>query len=177
MFWKPGLDAPGELKQKDVAPGNGEETTGFVFNNNKNLSLASQRQKLPIFNFRNHFLYLVETSSVTIVVGETGSGKSTQIPQYLSEANWNDGGKQILVTQPRRSATISLSSRIADEMACHNGDLVGYQIRFDNNVTSSTKIVFTTDGSFLREIIADPLLSKYSVIVVDEVHERNASIR
>lgn len=169
MFWKPGADAP-VLRQKDTGT---NETTNFIYNANKNCSLSAQRQKLPIFNYRNNFLYSVESNSVTVVVGETGSGKSTQIPQYLSEANWASNGMMIAVTEPRRNATITLASRVADEMGCHLGSEVGYQIRFENAVSESTKIMYCTDGSLLREIMADPLLTKYAVIVVDEVHERN----
>lgn len=170
MFWKPGSDLP-TLKQRDSC----QEINDLncIFNVNKNLTLNSQRQKLPIFNFRNHFLYLVENNSVTIVVGETGSGKSTQIPQYLAEANWACNGKCIVVSQPRRNATITLANRVADEMSCHMGTDVGYQIRFDDAKCDFTKILYSTDGYLLREVMMDPLLSKYSVIVVDEVHERN----
>ena len=171
MFWKPGSDVP-VLKQRDSQHGRNDDIN-FIFNSNKNLPLTSQRQKLPIFNFRNHFLHMVEENSVTIVIGETGSGKSTQIPQYLLEANWASNGKCIAVSQPRRNAAISLASRVADEMSCYMGADVGYQIRFDTVKCDSTKIIYSTDGFLLREVMADPLLSKYSVIVVDEVHERN----
>lgn len=171
MFWKPGATAP-PLSQKDGQTG-ANEKTNFIFNSNKNCSLSAQRQKLPIFTYRNNFLFSVETHTVTIVVGETGSGKSTQIPQYLSEANWASNGMRIAVTEPRRNAAITLASRVADEMSCHLGADVGYQIRFENAISESTKIVYCTDGSLLREIMVDPLLSKYSVVIVDEVHERN----
>ena len=171
MFWKPGSEPP-VLRQKDTVTDE-SDLTNFVFNVHKNCSLSAQRQKLPIFNYRNNFLFSVETNSVTIVVGETGSGKSTQIPQYLSEANWASNNMKIAVTEPRRNAAITLASRVADEMSCHLGSDVGYQIRFENAISDTTKIVYCTDGSLLREIMVDPLLSKYAVVVVDEVHERN----
>ena len=170
MFWKPGAECP-QLKQKDVTTSS--DVPQFTFNSNKNLSLASQRQKLPIFNYRNHLLHLVESNLVTIVIGETGSGKSTQIPQYLVEANWASGSKCIAVTQPRRNSALTLATRVADEKSCYLGTDVGYQIRFESSMSPTTKILYTTDGALLREIMTDPLLMKYSVIVVDEVHERN----
>ena len=173
MFWKPGSEAP-VLRQKDTSI-NESDNTNFVFNVHKNCSLSAQRQKLPIFNYRNNFLFSVETNPVTVVVGETGSGKSTQIPQYLAEANWASNGKIIAVTEPKRNAAITLASRVADEMGCHLGSDVGYQIRFENAISESTKIMYCTDGSLLREIMVDPLLTKYAVIVVDEVHERNTN--
>ena len=170
MFWKPGTaGAPSHQREEKLTI----ESTSVTFNSNKNLPLTSQRQKLPIFNYRNHFLHLVDQNSVTIVVGETGSGKSTQIPQYLAEANWAGGNKIVAVTQPRRSAVVTIATRVADEMSTHIGSEVGYNIRFESTQSSGSKILFYTDGALLKEIMTDPLLSRFSVIVVDEVHERN----
>ncbi|RMJ28037.1 hypothetical protein PHISP_01065 [Aspergillus sp. HF37] len=130
---------------------------------------------LPIARHRQSLLYLIETYPVTIVVGQTGSGKTTQLPQYLEQAGWCADGKTIAVTQPRRVAATSVAARVAEEMRCKLGDDVGYSIRFEDVTSASTRIKFLTDGMLLREALVDPLLSRYSVIMVDEAHERSLS--
>ena len=140
------------------------------------LSLEVQRQQLPIFKHRNQILYALETHRVVVVVGETGSGKSTQLPQYLLENGWTDSNHSICVTEPRRIATINLAKRICDEKSCILGDEVGYAIRFEDCYTPGrTKIKFVTDGLLIRELMQNPLLPQYSVVILDEVHERNTN--
>lgn len=107
-----------------------------------------------------------------IVIGETGSGKTTQLAQYLFEESGGKGGA-IAVTQPRRLAAKTTASRVADEMGCELGGLVGYNVRFDNKTTDKTKIKFLTDGMLLRECMVDRDLSQYSYILIDEAHERS----
>ncbi|RAL61032.1 hypothetical protein DID88_010128 [Monilinia fructigena] len=126
---------------------------------------------LPIAQHRESLLYLIETYPVTIVIGHTGSGKTTQIPQYLEQAGWCADGKQIAVTQPRRVAATTVAIRVAEEVGCEVGKEVGYSIRFEDVTSAATKIKFLTDGLLLREALVDPLLSRYSVIMVDEAHE------
>ncbi|RMZ91975.1 hypothetical protein DV736_g788, partial [Chaetothyriales sp. CBS 134916] len=130
---------------------------------------------LPIVRHRQSILYTIETSHCTIIVGETGSGKTTQIPQFLDKAGWFSDGKGIAITQPRRVAATSVAARVAEEMRCKLGDEVGYSIRFEDVSTSKTRIKFLTDGMLLREALVDPLLSRYRVIMVDEAHERSLS--
>ncbi|KAL1956973.1 hypothetical protein VTO42DRAFT_6462 [Malbranchea cinnamomea] len=130
---------------------------------------------LPIAKHRQSLLYLIETYPVTIVVGQTGSGKTTQLPQFLDQAGWCADGKQIAVTQPRRVAATTVASRVAEEMRCNVGQEVGYSIRFEDVTSAATRIKFLTDGLLLREALVDPLLSRYSVIMVDEAHERSIS--
>ncbi|PSN61947.1 P-loop containing nucleoside triphosphate hydrolase protein [Corynespora cassiicola Philippines] len=130
---------------------------------------------LPIAQLRQALLYTIETYPVTIIVGETGSGKTTQIPQFLYQGGWNNDGTQIAITQPRRIAATSVATRVAEEMGCELGQEVGYSIRFEDFTTSKTKIKFLTDGLLLREMLVDPMLSRYSVIMVDEAHERSLS--
>ncbi|KAL7950907.1 P-loop containing nucleoside triphosphate hydrolase protein [Trichoderma barbatum] len=130
---------------------------------------------LPIAKHRDSLLYVVETFPVTIVIGQTGSGKSTQIPQFLEKAGWCSDGKIIGVTQPRRVAATTVALRVADEVGCEIGKEVGYSIRFEDVTSSSTRIKFLTDALLIREALADPLLSRYSVIMVDEAHERSIS--
>ncbi|KAJ5740901.1 hypothetical protein N7493_000773 [Penicillium malachiteum] len=130
---------------------------------------------LPIARHKASLLYLVEKYPVTIVVGQTGSGKTTQLPQYLDQAGWCEDGKLIAVTQPRRVAATTVATRVAEEMRCQVGEAVGYSIRFEDLTSAETRVKFLTDGMLLREALVDPLLSRYSVIMVDEAHERSLS--
>ncbi|KAI5928303.1 P-loop containing nucleoside triphosphate hydrolase protein [Camillea tinctor] len=130
---------------------------------------------LPIAKHHDALLYLIEKYPVTIVVGQTGSGKTTQIPQFLEHAGWCSDGKIIGVTQPRRVAATTVAVRVAEEFGCELGKEVGYSIRFEDVTSASTRIKFLTDGLLIREALVDPLLSRYSVIMVDEAHERSIS--
>ncbi|QIX01395.1 hypothetical protein AMS68_006912 [Peltaster fructicola] len=130
---------------------------------------------LPIARHREALLYTVETSPVTIVIGQTGSGKTTQLPQFLLDAGWCNDGKVVAVTQPRRVAATTVAARVAEELRCQLGQEVGYSIRFEDVTSATTKIKFLTDGLLLREALVDPLLTRYSVIMVDEAHERSLS--
>uniref|UniRef100_A0A8C2HAS1 Probable ATP-dependent RNA helicase DHX35 n=1 Tax=Cyprinus carpio TaxID=7962 RepID=A0A8C2HAS1_CYPCA len=170
-FWKPGSEAPGVCEERDLS----SETTGspIIYNPHTALSVEKQRQRLPVFKHRNNILYLVESFQTVVIVGETGSGKSTQIPQYLLEAGWAADGKVIGVTQPRRVAATSVAGRVAEERGAYLGHEVGYSIRFDDcSDPHATRIKFLTDGMLVREMMSDPLLKKYSVIMLDEAHER-----
>ncbi|KAJ9203896.1 hypothetical protein DTO166G4_6870 [Paecilomyces variotii] len=138
-------------------------------------SLYKPSSLLPIARHKQSLLYLIETYPVTIVVGQTGSGKTTQLPQYLDQAGWTADGKVIGVTQPRRVAATTVATRVAEEMRCNVGEEVGYSIRFEDLTSAATRVKFLTDGLLLREALVDPLLSRYSVIMVDEAHERSLS--
>ena len=107
-----------------------------------------------------------------IIEGETGSGKTTQIPQYLHEAGLTAGGKKIGCTQPRRVAAMSVAARVADEMGVKLGSQVGYSIRFEDCSSERTVIKYMTDGMLLREFLGEPDLSSYKVMIIDEAHER-----
>ncbi|KAM0199842.1 hypothetical protein ACHAPA_004210 [Fusarium lateritium] len=130
---------------------------------------------LPIAKHRDSLLYVVEKHPVTIIIGQTGSGKTTQIPQFLEQAGWCSEGKIIGVTQPRRVAATTVAVRVAEEIGCELGKEVGYSIRFEDVTSASTRIKFLTDGLLIREALVDPLLTRYSVIMVDEAHERSIS--
>lgn len=107
-----------------------------------------------------------------IVEGETGSGKTTQIPQYLHEAGFTAGGKKIGCTQPRRVAAMSVSARVAVEMSVKLGNEVGYSIRFEDCTSERTVLKYMTDGTLHREFLSEPDLASYSVMIIDEAHER-----
>ncbi|XP_052183025.1 probable pre-mRNA-splicing factor ATP-dependent RNA helicase DEAH9 [Diospyros lotus] len=177
QFWKPGTQRPPLLDDDEggillySASRSSTASSGYGY-----VTIEKQRQRLPVFKYRTAILYLVETHATTIIVGETGSGKTTQIPQYLKEAGWADGGRVIACTQPRRLAVQAVASRVAEEMGIKLGEEVGYTIRFEDLTnTDLTRIKFLTDGVLLREMMDDPLLTKYSVIMVDEAHERSIS--
>uniref|UniRef100_H0V1F8 ATP-dependent RNA helicase DHX33 n=1 Tax=Cavia porcellus TaxID=10141 RepID=H0V1F8_CAVPO len=126
---------------------------------------------LPIFQARGQLLAQLRNLDSAVLIGETGSGKTTQIPQYLYEAGIGRQGI-IGVTQPRRVAAISLATRVSDEKRTELGKLVGYTVRFEDVTSEDTRIKFLTDGMLLREAISDSLLRKYNCIILDEAHER-----
>ena len=139
-----------------------------------NLSIQAQRENLPIFQFREKIVKAVEENQLLVVVGETGSGKTTQITQYLAEEGFAARGK-IGCTQPRRVAAMSVAKRVAEEVGCRLGREVGYTIRFEDCTSPETKIKYMTDGMLLRECLLDPDMKQYSVILLDEAHERTVS--
>ncbi|KAK6200330.1 P-loop containing nucleoside triphosphate hydrolase protein [Scheffersomyces amazonensis] len=144
-------------------------------------SMDQVRKSLPVYKYREEFLDAISKNQVLIVVGETGSGKTTQLPQYLHEAGYStskDGLNRKLIigcTQPRRVAATSVANRVASEMDVKLGHEVGYTIRFDDNSGDDTVIKYLTDGMLLREFLNDPTLSKYGALMIDEAHERTLS--
>nr|XP_058892600.1 probable ATP-dependent RNA helicase DHX35 isoform X3 [Kogia breviceps] len=172
-FWRPGTEGPGVSISEERQSLAENSATTFVYNPYAALSIEQQRQKLPVFKLRNHILYLIENYQTVVIVGETGCGKSTQIPQYLAEAGWTAEGRVVGVTQPRRVAAVTVAGRVAEERGAVLGHEVGYCIRFDDCTSPlATRIKFLTDGMLVREMMVDPLLTKYSVIMLDEAHER-----
>ncbi|KAF0900638.1 hypothetical protein E2562_033521 [Oryza meyeriana var. granulata] len=136
--------------------------------------LQDERKTLPIYKFRDELLKAVEEYQVIVIVGETGSGKTTQIPQYLHEAGYTAKGK-VACTQPRRVAAMSVAARVSQEMGVKLGHEVGYSIRFEDCTSEKTLIKYMTDGMLLREFLGEPDLASYSVVMVDEAHERTLS--
>lgn len=128
--------------------------------------------QLPVFAHKDEILRAIQKNSVVIVTGETGSGKTTQIPQFIAQCSWLPAGK-IAVTQPRRVAATSLAHRISQEMGVRLGEEVGYAIRFDDRSSYKTKIKLLTDGMLLRELLGDATLSQYTFVILDEAHERS----
>ncbi|KAK7748662.1 DEAH-box ATP-dependent RNA helicase prp22 [Cytospora paraplurivora] len=136
-----------------------------------NMSIKQQRETLPVYHFRSQLIQAIKDNQILIVVGETGSGKTTQLTQYLAESGFGDTG-MIGCTQPRRVAAMSVAKRVAEEVGCEVGAEVGYAIRFEDKTSKDTVIKYMTDGHLQREIIMDPDLKRYSVIMLDEAHER-----
>ncbi|KAF5391843.1 hypothetical protein D9757_001629 [Collybiopsis confluens] len=168
-FWVPGTAGPGSTLDRENQESIVQSAPAFA-----SLSIHNQRERLPIFKHRQKLLYAVEKCGVMIVVGQTGSGKTTQLPQYLMEAGWTSEGNIIACTQPRRVAATSVANRVATEVGSLLGDEVGYTIRFEDvSDKQRTRILYMTDGMLFRETLVDPLLSRYSVIMLDEAHERS----
>uniref|UniRef100_A0A915MJ30 RNA helicase n=1 Tax=Meloidogyne javanica TaxID=6303 RepID=A0A915MJ30_MELJA len=136
------------------------------------LSLQETRRTLPVFSYRDEFIEAVKEHQILIIEGETGSGKTTQLPQYLYESGFCSENKRIGCTQPRRVAAMSVAARVSEEMNTKIGALVGYTIRFEDCTSERTKIKYMTDGMLLREFLNEPDLASYSVLMIDEAHER-----
>lgn len=153
--------------------------------------LLKTRQNLPVWPHAEEIRVAVRENDVVLLVGETGSGKSTQIPQFLYTEEWCSSqqpkssrariGGRIAIIQPRRVAAVSLASRVASEIGTPLGraspaSQVGYSVRFDTNVGPNSRIKFLTDGMLLQELLRDPWLKEYSCVIVDEVHERGVNV-
>ncbi|OIT40058.1 pre-mrna-splicing factor atp-dependent rna helicase deah1 [Nicotiana attenuata] len=154
-------EPPIELREKSTA------TLAFE-------KLQEDRKILPIYPYRDDLFKAINDHQVLVIVGETGSGKTTQIPQYLHEAGYTKRGK-IGCTQPRRVAAMSVAARVSDELGVKLGHEVGYSIRFEDCTSEKTILKYMTDGMLLREFVGEPDLASYSVIMLDEAHERTLS--
>lgn len=161
---------PAELPEWKRKAMGAAPTFGFAKPADK--TIAEQRASLPIAKLKDQLLSAVNENQILIVVGETGSGKSTQMTQYLAEGGYTRRRKRIACTQPRRVAAMSVAKRVAEERGCRLGEEVGYSIRFEDCTSPETEIKYMTDGMLLREVLTDPDLSHYSVIMLDEAHER-----
>ncbi|XP_062978331.1 pre-mRNA-splicing factor ATP-dependent RNA helicase DHX16 [Elgaria multicarinata webbii] len=138
----------------------------------KKLSIQEVRRSLPIFPYCADLLAAIAEHQMLIIEGETGSGKTTQIPQYLFEEGYTQKGMKIGCTQPRRVAAMSVAARVSQEMGVKLGNEVGYSIRFEDCTSERTVLKYMTDGMLLREFLTEPDLNSYSVIIIDEAHER-----
>ena len=136
---------------------------------------SSSKTKLPIDSARNSLIESVMKHKTTIVVGETGSGKSTRLPRMIQQAFIKLLKKRckVVCTQPRRLAAITLAKRVASEYGCDIGDQVGYSVRFDDTTSKLTTIKYVTDGVLLRESMTDKDFNQYDIIIIDEAHERS----
>lgn len=142
-------------------------------------SIQRQRRTLPAYQAKSDLLRIIAENQVVVVIGETGSGKTTQLTQFLCEEGYaksrDKHGSRLLIgcTQPRRVAAMSVAKRVSEEMGCKLGEEVGYSIRFEDRTSpQKTLIKYLTEGILLREMLADPALEQYSCIIMDEAHER-----
>ncbi|ODV88301.1 hypothetical protein CANARDRAFT_26453 [[Candida] arabinofermentans NRRL YB-2248] len=146
--------------------------TGKPFSQ-KYCDILKIRRDLPVHAQRAEFLKIFQSTQIMVFVGETGSGKTTQIPQFvLYDDMPHLKGTQVACTQPRRVAAMSVAARVADEMDVQLGEEVGYSIRFENKTSNKTILKYMTDGMLLREAMEDHDMSRYSCIILDEAHER-----
>lgn len=135
-------------------------------------NLYKKRITLPVFEYRADFMRLLAEHQCIVLVGETGSGKTTQIPQWCVDYARALGNKGVACTQPRRVAAMSVAQRVSEEMDVILGQEVGYSIRFEDCSSQRTILKYMTDGMLLREGMSDPMLETYQVILLDEAHER-----
>ncbi|EZF33048.1 pre-mRNA-splicing factor ATP-dependent RNA helicase PRP43 [Trichophyton interdigitale MR816] len=157
----------------EVESGSLNPFTGKPFSS-RYVSILKTRRDLPVHQqSRNEFLKLYQESQILVFVGETGSGKTTQIPQFVLYDDLPQfRGKLVACTQPRRVAAMSVAERVANEMDVKLGEEVGYSIRFEDKTSSKTILKYMTDGMLLREAMHDHDLKRYSTIILDEAHER-----
>ncbi|KAN0030404.1 hypothetical protein ACTA71_010169 [Dictyostelium dimigraforme] len=165
-----------ELKKKPIQKSNDDKINNSTNNNIKSKieipkEIIIQKESLPVFSAKDALLNNFKEHSTVIIISETGTGKTTQIPQYLYDNGYKDKGI-IAITQPRRVAAVSISKRVSQEMGVELGEQVGYCVRFDDKTNENTKLKYMTDGMLVREAMLDSSLSKYSVIILDEAHER-----
>ncbi len=130
---------------------------------------------LPIHDKRAEIVETIRSEQVTVIVGDTGSGKTTHLPLFCREAGRGTKGK-IACTQPRRVAAVSLARYVASLMGEEAGGQIGYRVRFDDRVSPESRVVFMTDGILLNDIARDPLLRDYDTVIIDEAHERTVTI-
>ncbi|XP_037103374.1 pre-mRNA-splicing factor ATP-dependent RNA helicase PRP16 [Syngnathus acus] len=162
------VDYRAEQKFADHMKEKSEASSDFA----KKKSFLEQRQYLPIFAVRQQLLNIIRDNSIVIVVGETGSGKTTQLTQYLHEDGYTSYG-MVGCTQPRRVAAMSVAKRVSEEIGTNLGEEVGYAIRFEDCTCEKTMIKYMTDGILLRESLRESDLDHYSAVIMDEAHERS----
>lgn len=193
-------DSLGKLRARRGREAHSSGTHGECDNNRSVEDGEEEAEVLPVTLFKDDLMRVIRSSQVLVCTGETGSGKTTQIPQYLLElvlegdivGDGDEKGKvdttdakekqaresgtrklQVAVTQPRRVAATSVARRVAQERGCQVGEEVGYSIRFEDYTGPQTRIKYMTDGVLVRECLEDPCLRRYGVVVLDEAHERS----
>ena len=169
---------PEPLPPELVTPSQSSDRKAHAVHVTRSQEVEESRANLPIVAEEQQIMEAIYNNLVVVIQGATGSGKTTQVPQFLYEAGFGSSGSStsgmIGITQPRRVAAVSMAKRVAEELNTPK-DEVSYQIRFDTTVSKDTKIKFMTDGVLVREIAQDFALSKYSIIIIDEAHERSSN--
>ncbi|RZF33095.1 hypothetical protein LSTR_LSTR009824 [Laodelphax striatellus] len=164
---RPSSEITINIHTKKFNDGKSQDTSNSV-------QLLEQRKSLPVYKVRKRILEEINKHATLIVIGETGSGKTTQIPHFIHNAQLA-GNMMIGITQPRRVAAVTIAQRVAQEMHCTVGGTVGYCVRFEDSTSPATKLKFMTDGMLLREAMLDEHLKSYNVIILDEAHERTVN--
>ncbi|KAG6017533.1 hypothetical protein E4U54_006505 [Claviceps lovelessii] len=163
---------------RELQPTKNDSRKAYSVNVTRSAEIQEARLKLPVVSEEQRIMEAIHNHDIVVICGATGSGKTTQVPQFLYEAGYGSPTSptpgMIAVTQPRRVAAVSMSRRVADELGDHS-KAVAYQIRFEGTVSDKTAIKFLTDGVLLREIAQDITLRKYSAIIIDEAHERSVN--
>ncbi|KAK6019969.1 hypothetical protein OSTOST_14383 [Ostertagia ostertagi] len=138
--------------------------------------ILEKRRQLPIFEHKETFMKMLNDNQCVLVVGDRGTGKSTQIPQwcvdYIRQKPATGQRRLVACTQPRRMAAMTIAARVADEMDVQLGQEVGYSIRFEDCISDKTVLKYCTDGALLREAVRCPSLDEYGIVILDEVDER-----
>ncbi|KAJ3275599.1 DEAH-box ATP-dependent RNA helicase prp43 [Terramyces sp. JEL0728] len=166
----PGKTTAEQAEQLEDAPSNHFTKRPFT---DKYKEILVKRRLLPVHKQRSEFLDLIHKNQILVLVGETGSGKTTQVPQFLLfDEQPQLKNRQIACTQPRRVAATSVAKRVAEELDVELGEEVGYSIRFEECTSDKTLLKYMTDGMLLREAMTDPMLNRYSAIILDEAHDR-----
>ncbi|EFZ04483.1 DEAD-like helicases superfamily protein [Metarhizium robertsii] len=162
----------------ELQPTANDSRKAFSVTVTRSPEIQEARMKLPVVSEEQRLMEAVHNNDIVVICGATGSGKTTQVPQFLYEAGYGSSDSptpgMVAVTQPRRVAAVSMSRRVAEELGDHSGS-VAYQIRFEGTVSDKTAIKFLTDGVLLREIAQDIALRRYSAIIIDEAHERSVN--
>jgi len=160
-----------QMIKKKINPLNGKPLSKSYF------EILDTRKSLPVYEYKEKLWKAMEKNKFVILIGATGSGKTTQVPQFVVEHALTKNSSNLMVacTQPRRIAATSVAKRVAEEMDVELGQEVGYAVRFDVNVSENTLLKYCTDGMLLREAMTDPQLSAYHTVILDEVHERNVA--
>eukprot|EP01059_Diplonema_ambulator_P004941 TRINITY_DN14687_c0_g1_i2.p1 TRINITY_DN14687_c0_g1~~TRINITY_DN14687_c0_g1_i2.p1 ORF type:complete len:204 (+),score=38.17 TRINITY_DN14687_c0_g1_i2:51-662(+) len=140
----------------------------------KSRELRKVAAELPVAEAEDGIVEMVKANQAVVLIGETGSGKTTQVPQFLLR-KLDLKGKMIGVTQPRRIAAVTIARRVAEEVGTALGSAVGYAVRFDDTTSPKTRIKYMTDGILLRELLTSKDLSEYGCVILDEAHERTVN--
>ena len=167
-------DVPDSVAKKRDEPEWKRQLNALATSKRNLLSMKEQRESLPIFALKEPLMEAIASNQILVVIGETGSGKTTQMTQYLVEAGLHRRGR-IGCTQPRRVAATSVAKRVAEEYGCSLGQEVGYTVRFEDCTSKDTLIKYMTDGMLLKEALLDSDFSSYSCIMLDEAHERTVN--
>ena len=159
-FWKPGENAPGQRDKNSIK------------NADDYVESKLRKDQLDVCKYRQQILYLIEQFDLVLVIGETGTGKTSQIPLYIHEAGYAKQGRMVGVICRNSTSCVNHATKASDQMRTFISGKVGYSIPFDDNCSHATEIKYTCPQMFLQQVLIDPLLSEYSILLIDDVNER-----